>query len=94
MNTNRTAPGGRKLTIDDVELVTLDDLVVGDVVIDFTPLNTDIVKPPTQRQLNKPVRGFHTVDSITVEHRPVGRILRFAPDWVGAPFAKTWRIKR
>jgi hypothetical protein len=88
---NTTNP---RLTPDDVEYVRADQLVVGDVIIDFTPLHRDVCIPPTQRQLNKPVRGFHTVESITVEHRSVGDVLRFASDWISVPYAMNWRIKR
>ena len=53
------------VTPDDVELVHLSDLERGDIIVDFTPVSRDVVTPPTQRQLNRPVRGYSRIATMT-----------------------------
>jgi hypothetical protein len=88
-----------KLTPGNVELVDWSQVVVGDVLVAFTPTGKDIVIPPTQRQLDRLTwagadpRRIFTVPSVT---SPRAGILEFGtgPDrWTGMETAKTWRVK-
>jgi hypothetical protein len=61
---NTTKPDG--LTPDDVELVVADDIAVGDVIFEFTPILTSRAIPPTQRQLNAARTSWTRVDTLRV----------------------------
>lgn len=52
------------MTPDHLELVRYDQLGVGDVLVSFTPIGSDIVIPPTQRQLRLSRTRWTLVETI------------------------------
>jgi hypothetical protein len=82
------------VTPADLEFVLATDIVIGDVIVEYTPLNTDEIIPATQRQLNAKRTSYTKIESIvnatTSRNIPVldmnGTWGRFALD------CRVWRI--
>lgn len=92
MTTNRMTPA-------DLELVDFSDVVLGDVLVNFTPTNGHAITPATQRQIDQ--LTWKSADprrilTVAVISSPRTGILEFntGPDrWTGMTTAKVWRVK-
>jgi hypothetical protein len=85
------------VTPADLELVFARDLRVGDVTVDFTPSNRDIVIPATPAQLRRRRTTYRIVTSVrTRTDKPIIEVNENEVDWSShdATRAMTWRIKR
>jgi hypothetical protein len=89
------------ITPADVEWVPVTDIAVGDVLVRFTALFTNVDVAPTQRQLNAARTRWTTVDTIAVDMDGNGRVIN-ADDAsriavvVATRFGVThdWRVRR
>lgn len=100
------APAARNaydVTPDDLELAVATDLVVGDVIVHFTPLYKQVITPATQRQLNAARCRYRLVEKFEIVQLPSGAgdgvqlndgpIANPESGSLGVTYYRTWRIK-
>jgi hypothetical protein len=88
------------ITPADVEWVPVTDIAVGDVLVRFAALNTNMDIPPTQRQLNAARTRWNHVDTIVddvntrrvVNAGDVSRIMYTTSTRYGV--THDWRVRR
>lgn len=82
------------ITPADLELVDSSDVVVGDVLVSFTPTGRDIVIPATPRQLARLSSDrILTVDAISSPRTGILDLGTGPNRWTNLLTAKVWRVK-